>query len=241
MRKYRSRRYKKSYNIKFLWLGILFLVALGALFYAVFLSSFFQIKEIRISGNEKVLTEEIAGFFGSGNILFFDADETSRIILEKFQKIANLNIKKELPDILIVQIEERKPVAVFFKDENYFFIDQEGVIFEKISELPKDALIIKGDEKFVQKERIEKILKINSNLKDDLGVPLEEILIISETKLNAKTLEGWEIYFNLEGDLDWQLEELAVVLKEKIPSEERGNLEYIDLRFDKIYIFPKTY
>lgn len=239
MRKYRSRRYKKSYNIKFLWLGILFLVSLGALFYAVFLSSFFQIKEIRISGNEKVLTEEIAGFFGAGNILFFDADETSRIILEKFQKIANLNIKKELPDILIVQIEERKPVAVFFKDENHFFIDREGVIFEKISEVSEDALIIKGDEKFVQKEMIEKILKINSKLKNDFGIPFEEILIVSERRLNVKTLEGWEIYFNPEGDLDWQLEELAILLKEKIPLEKRGNLEYIDLRFEKIYIFPE--
>jgi len=45
---------------------------------------------------------------------------------------------------------------------------------------------------------------------------------------------GWEIYFNLQKDqkdIDWQLVKLRAVLEEKIPSENRKDLEYIELRF----------
>lgn len=245
MRKYRCKksykfRKKKSilriFRSRYFWLAFLILVALGAVVYAVFLSSFFQIKEIKISGNKTITTEEIVSSFGQGNVFLVNTKEISREILEKFPKIANVSIKRELPDILSVQIEERKPVAVFSQDGDYFFIDKEGVIFEKTPEKPSEMLIIKGEKELIQKERLEKILKINSKLKDDFRIPFEEILIVSEGRLNVKTLEGWEIYFNPEGNLDWQLEELAVLLKEKIPSGERGNLEYVDLRFDKIFI-----
>jgi len=245
----RKHRYKKFYRIKrkksllknkFFWLGFLFLIALGALFYAVFFSSFFQIREIRISGNQGVPTEEIVSSFSRGNILLVDTKEINRAILEKFPKIAKVNTKRGFPDALIVQIEERKPVAVFSRDGDYFFIDIEGVIFEKISEKPSNMLVIKSERDSIGKEMLDKILKINSKLKDDLGIPFEEILIVSDERLNVKTLDGWEIYFNPKGNLDWQLEELAIVLKERIPPKNRGNLKYIDLRFEKIFIFPET-
>ena len=61
-------------------------------------------------------------------------------------------------------------------------------------------------------------------------------MLVSNSRFNAKTQEGWEIYFNPKENLDWQLTELALVLKQKIPPDERKNLEYIDLRFNKVYI-----
>jgi len=59
--------------------------------------------------------------------------------------------------------------------------------------------------------------------------------------LDVKTSEGWEIYFNLKKDINWQLTELDFLLKERIPPDKKGNVEYIDLRFERIYIFPETY
>jgi len=53
--------------------------------------------------------------------------------------------------------------------------------------------------------------------------------------LDVKTAEGWEIYFNLEENLSWQLTQLYLLLERKISPEERRTLQYIDLRFNKIY------
>ncbi len=249
MRKYkksfRTKKKKSIFNIfknKFFGLGLLFFIILSGLFYFFIFSSVFQIKNIAVLGAEKTSAEEIRIIISDNakNIFLADLQEIDRMLLEKYPQIANIDIKRDLPDVLLVQIEERKPVVVFSKNEEYFFIDKEAVIFEKISEIPSEMLIIKSEQDIVQKEQLNQILKINSVLKSDLKIPIEEILIKSEKRIDVKTMEGWSIYFNPEKDLDWQLEEFGILLKEKISLENRENLEYVDLRFKKIYIYPEN-
>ena len=79
-------------------------------------------------------------------------------------------------------------------------------------------------------------MKIETKLKQDLEIQIELAEIVSDRRLNIKTSEGWEIYFNLQEDIDWQLTELALILKEKISPEKRGEIKYIDLRFEKVFI-----
>jgi hypothetical protein len=62
-------------------------------------------------------------------------------------------------------------------------------------------------------------------------MPIVEISIISNERLNIKTFEGWLIYFNPKEDLDWQTQKLDLVLEKQIPLEKREELEYIELRF----------
>jgi len=297
MKKY---RYKKSYRAKkrksisrlilysrFFWLSCLVLIILGVIFYFVVFSSFFQIEEIRVTGNKKVSTENLKNiiicqidkkivFFISKSIFLANLPEISREILEKFPQIAKADLKRDFPDIITVKIEEREAIGVWCQsrtrtfnaesieptenntekvrgqDSNCFYTNKEGIIFEKISESEINAqiLMVKNlasiedlqlGKKVIEKEQLNQILKIESKLKNDLKIPFREISIISEKRLNAKTTEGWEIYFNPKKDIDWQLSELDFLLKEKIPPDKRRNLEYIDLRFEKIYIFPETY
>jgi len=53
--------------------------------------------------------------------------------------------------------------------------------------------------------------------------------------LDAETTEGWTVRFNLKGDLDWQVTELRLALEKQISPEKRKSLEYIDLRFSRVY------
>jgi len=248
------KRYKKSFRTKkkksvfrifkkkFFWLALLFFIILSGLTYLFIFSSVFQVKNITILGNEKTSAEEIRIIISNNtkNIFLADLEKIDIMLLEKYPQIANVSIKRNLPNALLVEIEERKPVAVIFKNEEYFFIDKEAVIFEKILERGSEMLVIKSEEEFIGKEQLSQILKINSALRDDLKILIQEIQVVSEKRVNIEVLEGWNIYFNLEKDLDWQLEEFSILLKEKISLENRENLEYIDLRFEKIYIYPET-
>jgi len=249
MRKYRkSFRTRKKRSVfaifknKFFWLGLLFFIILSGLTYLFIFSSVFQIKEITVLGTEKTSAEEIRIIISNNakNIFLADLEEIDRMLLEKYVQIGNVDIKRDLPDVLLVQIEERKPVAVISKYGGYFFIGKEAVIFEEIPEKPLEMLIIKSERDLIQKEQLDQVLKINSVLRNDLKISIKEILIKSEKRIDVETMQGWNIYFNPKRDLERQLEEFGILLKEKISLKDRENLEYVDLRFEKIYIFPET-
>ena len=267
---HRVRKKKLIFKNKFFWLGLLFLAILGTAFYFVVFSSVFKIKEIQISGDLKISVEEIKNIISEQinknyfkkSIFLVNLKEINRVLLERFPQIAKISLERGFPDVLAVLVEERKPVAVFLQarpsfveqnlggqGEDYYFVDNEGIAFEKISETPSQMLKIKNStwisdlelgKGALSKEKLGQILKIETKL-NDLEIPLREVLIISEKRLNVETSEYWEIYFNPEEDLDWQLTELDLLVKKRIPPDKRKNLEYIDLRFEKIYIFPETY
>jgi len=110
--------------------------------------------------------------------------------------------------------------------------------------LKKDQLIISlGEinqnfvvgELFLLKNRIKDFLEIEKILKNNLKIEIKDLIVISEKRLNVRTREGWEIYFNLEKDIKLQITKLEVLLEQEILIEKRKNLEYIDLRFERIF------
>jgi len=264
---YRTKKKRSIWSIfknKFFWFGLFILAVIGGLAYLFIFSSVFQIRDIQVSGAEKSPAQEIKNIVSakSGNIFLTDFEAISKNILGQYIEIANITFKKNLPDRVLVQIEERKPIALFcrslfepfllFLNENQaeecYFLDKQGVIFKKVSEQLGNLLVL-NTKSFISKfnlgqevinnDYLSKILKINSQLEKDIKI--KEALLISEDRLNIKTLEGWEIYFNPKKDLDWQIEEIKILLEQKISPENRDNLKYVDLRFEKVYIFPETY
>lgn len=144
-------------------------------------------------------------------------------------------------------IEERKLAATLCQDKRCFFVDKNGIAYEEISEanyqgpkIKNQILLseIKLGENAVIVDLMAQILKIYSKLSDDLKITLQEFDIASEQRLNVKTAGGWEIYFNLKGDIHWQITELKTILENKIPPKNWKNLEYIDLRFDRVFVSP---
>ncbi len=246
----KSRAFVKVFLI-FIFIGI-------GVYFFIF-SQYFQIKHIVIAGQERVAEQDIKNiveeglerkilFFPSKSILLFDCERIRKNILDAFPQAAEVEISRKLPDAINVVITERQRRAVWCWEGQCYFLDNNGIIFEQVFDSAPDALKIKSPPLFgepktgqmvVGKETLSKAFEIEAELRS-LEIPIEIIDIVSEQRANAKSKEGWEIYFNIRGDKDiaWQATELKVVLKEKIPLECRRDLKYIDLRFDKIFIFP---
>jgi len=129
-------------------------------------------------------------------------------------------------------------VAHWCQGEQCLLLDNEGVIFgDFLTEKDLIKIIDERDlgtfllgEKVIEKEDLSKILTIRDKLKSDFKLSLEEF-ILDEEKLTVLAEDNWKIYFNLQGNTDWQLTKLNAVLEEKIPPEKRNDLEYIELRF----------
>lgn len=226
---------------------LFFLIFAG--FYFLFLSQFFQVAEIIITGSGEFLEPDIestASLFAK-NIFLTNAKEIKQALLKQFPQLAEVEVKKRFPNILNLALAERKEVGVFC-EETCFLLDKKGIVFENISgddniltELKNDNISEKvalGDRVF-DEEILETILDIDRRLKNNLSIIANEFLLQGTERLNVATSEGWEIYFNLKKDLDWQMVSLAAILKKGIPSENRSKLEYIDLRFDRIFVYPE--
>lgn len=256
---YRRKRYKRISQLKrkksllknrFFWRFLFILGILGTIFYFLIFSSIFQIKEIKISGNQSIATnflketieptiEKKFLFFSSRSIFLVNLKEINKVFSEKFPKLASVNLKRDFPDVLILEVKEREAVGVWCQKENCFLIDQEGVIFEK--GLSETKLIIQSQEKegesslgemVMEKNHLQSILEIQRKLAENFQIKIGEFFILPKGKLTARTTEGWQIYFDISGDIAKQILNLSLVLEKKISAEKRKNLEYIDLRFD---------
>ena len=85
------------------------------------------------------------------------------------------------------------------------------------------------------KEIISEILKIQKQLQDKFKINTEEFILSDNQRLDVKTSENWEVYFDLSTDISLSLVQLNLLLEKEISLEQRKNLKYIDLRFSRAY------
>ena len=82
------------------------------------------------------------------------------------------------------------------------------------------------------------VSKIEKDLKDNFKIDIKEALITTPIRLDIKTKENWQIYFDLskDSDVNMQITKLNLLLKGDINADVREKLQYIDLRFkDRAY------
>ena len=263
-------RYKKHFRIKkrrsilknrFFWFGFFFLAVLGGIFYLFIFSSVFQIKEIKVAGAAKIPPQDIKNMLDSKisrnfftlksrSLFLVDAKKLSQNILSDFLWISSANIKKVVPNVLAVEVRERTAAGRWCRDQDCFYFDKTGMIFEKTEEPMKPLLKSELSEFKVylgrpalEEKYIVSILEINKTLEEGLRLEINEFVASGDgRRLKAETAEGWRILFDLskENNAQEQLVNFKSVLEEKIPPEKRRNLDYVDLRFgNRVYYKAK--
>ncbi len=129
------------------------LTALGGAFYSVFLSDYFALKEVKISGLKSIaeenLRQEVKEILSRrkwmigklSNYFLFSADLARAEIQGVFPKVGEIEIEKIYPRTLNVNVRERNAVGVWCLPagnlanpdvlEHCFYFDEKGVIFEE--------------------------------------------------------------------------------------------------------------
>lgn len=251
---------KSIFKRPWFWLVLLFLAVIFTVFYFSLFYSGIQAENIIISGNKKVSGKDIdrlvsdsigykifsvAGWqLKTKSIFLVNPDKLEKEILSKFPNVEKVAINKILPQTLILDISERKALGAFCPTDDIdgcFLIDNTGVAFEQIGASSGEATIVRqafGDsdvfigKNIVAENIISAIYIIQRNLEDNFHIKISEALITNPIRLNAKTSEGWQIYFDLgaDSDVNVQLTKLNLLLTQEIPGDHRKNLRYIDLR-----------
>ena len=126
---------------------LIFYLALGFLgwnfFSFIFSSNFCNIEEVIIKGNDNLSKDEI--FYKSGiqlgeNIFKLDLKK-SIDSLKQEPRIKEVEIKRVIPNKIIISLTERKAAAIVHCGEEHFFSTKEGMILSKI-ERPEEGLAL---------------------------------------------------------------------------------------------------
>jgi cell division septal protein FtsQ len=254
---------KSIFKMPIFWFFLLSLIVFSAGIYFCLFFSKIQIKNITISGNQKVNLQELEKIIdnsvkknfinfkelkiSSNSFFLTNTKNIQHEILNYSPVIKKVTVSKKFPESLNVLIEERKRIAIFCQNEKCFNIDDTGIIFEN-SIYPTENIFIVRQAKnidclnlgtnVISENLIKTITEIEKSLKNNFQINLIEALIINSIRMDIKTEEGWQIYFDTTEDsnINLQLTKLNLLLKDEITPDIRQNLEYIDLRFkDRAY------
>jgi len=141
------------------WVGSIIIMILAGLSitlligYLVALSTpFFRLEDVNFQGNKQVSQVELlqkGGLEDKLNILSLNLGEVKKK-MEAIPWVKSVQLRRELPNKLLVLVQERQPVSLVLIDGGLYFLDREGLPFKKIEQrdgftLPVLTGLNKGD------------------------------------------------------------------------------------------------
>jgi cell division protein FtsQ len=126
----------KALRVSFNLLILSFFLFLGHQVYAHLLEDpLFRVRQVDVGGCEKLPQEtlqSLAMVEGMPNLFTVSLKDVSRR-LEDHPWIEHVVVRKNFPNKISIQIQERKPIAILQLEELYY-IDAKGMIFSRVSE-----------------------------------------------------------------------------------------------------------
>ena len=133
----RSRRLlKKAIRAASVLLFISFFLFLGHQVYAHLLENpSFRVRQIEVTGCQKISRESLlslASIEGMPNLFTLRLKEIARR-LEAHPWIEGVRVEKAFPNKVLIEVEERKPMAIL-QLEDLYYVDAKGVVFSRVGE-----------------------------------------------------------------------------------------------------------
>lgn len=175
--------------------------------------------------------------------------------LEEMFILSELEITKKFPNTVIVKAKEKVTSLILIINNEAHFVDYNGMVISDTPETLKTATLdglasqmmplvelknttntINARTNIFDKNMVTTILEIYEKLnKEGIGVNSLIMEDPKNIKITVKSRDGFLIYMTTEDTIQNQIDNLKIILKEKI-GEDRTKLNYIDLRFgDKVY------
>lgn len=240
------------------WLLIIgSVVLLGGIVWLAFISPYLTISTVVITGTgdskarelEKIVwqqTEERRWWvIPQNHLLAFDRTAAKKRV-EEVYILADLKFKKKLLHTLHVQVTEKPPALVWFENDSYYVIDQEGWVLEQVTAPSSTVPVVYNNAAPSVIDRhlddqssvlIKPAVELNNLLHGQFAyLKAKQITVNQEKATLVVVLQGGQlIYVATDQSLTAQFDKLDTLVKTQLKNHLTG-VDYIDLRFgDKIY------
>ncbi|WP_455538503.1 cell division protein FtsQ/DivIB [Terrisporobacter sp.] len=218
-------------------MGILFfslLLVLGTCFFLK--SDFFYLNEIVINNNKYLTKEEINNLLNiekNKNIFFYNLNNLQNKIKES-PYIKNCEIKRKIPNKLIVNIEEKNIVGPIYNGRSYVYIDDDGNFIGQIKKIKNNETVIyslytldNSFLRFTNKNDKKSLLVLYSKLKEEnILKQIKTIDFRNKSIINMKGKSGITICLNKDNSIKQNIIKLRKVLVDlQNRKETDGNID----------------
>ncbi len=248
-----SRRRKRRWAlIKLAGWGAVGLVVLAG-FFSLFYTKSLRVREIRFTGTETLSREELREeiqklisrryFYAlpKDHILFLPKGEIEALLSNRY-RIQEFKLKRKFPNILSIEIKERKPWAIWCRQEgeelrNCGVADRSGFVFAASPAFSGNAVLKIIDQSanemigknFAPAEDVAKIAFLIEKAEERLDEQITSVLPQEGGVYHLIMEEGWYLIVD-DGIKEEKAFENLLLALGKI-GDRRAELEYIDLRF----------
>lgn len=239
-----------------IWAKIFFVLFISFVVYLVFFPNWFTVKEIAYISENNQTKNEVANiinnFFKDKTpypknnwLLFSQKTVSNHIKKQNLISVKNVNVKKNFPNKLTLEIETREPKLVLANSDISYVLGDDGFIMETSNSTNTDTslLIINLKEKENLKVKDHFIhaqdsIALFNFFKDVLKNPSLNMNLksLKIPELTIKTQSGYDAVFNLNNDTQEALKQLQLLLSHLEPSQ-KTTLKYVDLTAkDKAFV-----
>ncbi|AQS60491.1 cell division protein FtsQ [Desulforamulus ferrireducens] len=226
--------------------SVFFILLVAVAAYVILQSPIFEIREFVVTGNRQLPKEDLIKYSGLnyGANLFkvnlSDAEEKLSLV----PLVKKATMERVLPDKIVINVVERKAVALVPWENSFIKVDSDGVYLQKgqiASALPIiTGLQIKanGPGKKIDSEHLPVALNALTQLPRTLVMNLSEININEAGQIYLYTIDGVQGRMGLPTDLPYK----ANVFQQVISSIEQpgDEIEYVDLSNPKVPVVKYT-
>lgn len=206
-------------------------------FYFFIQSSFFNVSTIEIRNNHFLSSGEILQLadIPRGINIFKVEDIQIKQNLMLHPMVKEVELKRHLPDIMIINIVERKPVILVPSETGFLELDESGVFLRKVSTISNVSLpILTGIQ--INTDIAPGQVLVNDSLAKALEflskIPVEQRSIVVELELKGGqyivyTSQGIQVRFGNQKDVPQKF----AILDELIKSDQLEDkfIEYVDI------------
>ena len=194
-------------------------------------SNYFKVGNINIEGNKHYSNEYIEEFFSGlkgSNIFEVDKKKIEDSIIDNMIWVKSAELKKIFPSSINIFLEERDPCLIISYKNNYYLLDYEGIVLDKIDRdflIEYEGLLTVTDAIEYSLDPGEAILKKNILSCADIYRGFDEELksIIKEAGIEDniygdiffRTYDGLKIIFGDSNEAMKKIEVLKILLKEE--------------------------
>ncbi len=202
-------------------------------------SPYFEIKEIRIAGNRDINSKDILSLLNikkGENIFKVKLNHAIRE-LRRLNQIKDIDIHRDFPDKIVINITERIPIAELDVGYNVHsdrvqLIDKEGTVFlGKPRKIPR----VLGAKSSLQRQELANFLSKLIVVDSQFYEKISYIDANNPSRIKLKTNQVLLIWGPVEGETETQLKEkltyLGLVMNDLLKNGK--TFDYLDLRFLK--------